>query len=78
MFRVGDLVRLSAIGRKTYKDSFDNPWHEVGVIEENEGPEYSMPYYVRWQKAGNCYRKEDLELAYPPISLEQMLKECLE
>ena len=79
MFRVGDQVKLSAFGRKTYKDSFCNPWHEVGFIEENKGPGYSMPYYVRWQKTGNCYRRVDLVLAMTTaISLEQMLKECLE
>lgn len=78
MFRVGDSVRLSAIGRKTYPNNFhDNPHEEVGVVE-GDSLGYSMPYSVSWPAGYNCYRKEDLELAYPTISLEQMLKECLE
>ena len=90
MFRVGDLVRLSADGKESYMDSRYNPHDQVGIVEEYVGivEEYNargfvskkrMPYDVRWLSGGtNIYREVDLELVGPPISLEQMLKECLE
>ena len=31
-----------------------------------------------WEDEMNIYRERDLELAGPPISLEQMLRQCLE
>ena len=81
MFRVGDQVKLSAMGIKKYKDTPYNPHNGIGIVEDYS---YSglfdfMPYDVRWPSGKlNKYREEDLELAGPPLSLEQMLKECLE
>jgi hypothetical protein len=62
MFRVGDLVRLSADGRESYMDSGCNPHNEVGIVEENNarGSESKkrMPYDVRWLSGGtNIYRE---------------------
>ena len=72
MFRVGDQVRLSVMGRKKYGDTSYNPHNGIGIVEDN------TPYdYVRWPSGeGNIYREGDLELVV--TSLEQMLKECLE
>lgn len=83
MFRVGDLVRLSADGRDRYMDSSYNPHDEVGIVEENNVRGFAskkrMPYDVRWLSGGtNIYHEGDLMLVGPPNSLEQMLKECLE
>jgi hypothetical protein len=77
MFKEGDRVRLSARGRKKYTDTPYNPHNQVGVVEESHNPMDYMPYEVRWSCFGNIYREEDLELVYPSISLEEMLKECL-
>jgi hypothetical protein len=83
VFKEGDRVRLSKVGRKHYKDTPYNPHNEIGTVEENNdrfgfGSKERMPYDVRWPSGiGNIYREVDLELAHPSISLEQMLKECL-
>jgi len=78
MFKEGDRVRLSKVGRERYKDTPYNPHNEVGVVEESHNPmDYYMPCNVRWLRFGNIYREEELELAHPSISLEEMLKECL-
>ena len=83
MFKEGDRVRLSKVGRKHYKDTPYNPHNEIGTVEEDNdrfgfGSKERMPYDVRWPSGfGNIYREEDLELARPSISLEQMLKDCL-
>ena len=83
MFRVGDQVKLSAIGRETYVDTPDNPHNEIGIVEDKiHYRRDGMPYNVRWPSGDwNIYCKRDLELAGPPscsqLSLEQMLKECL-
>jgi hypothetical protein len=78
MFRVGDLVRLSARGKEKYRDEPYNPHNEVGVVEESHALIVYMAYEVRWSNFGNIYREVDLELALPSISLEEMLKGCLE
>jgi hypothetical protein len=78
MFKEGDRVRLSAMGRKKYRDTLYNPHNEVGVVEENYNPmDYYMSCNVRWLLFWKYYREEELELAHPSISLEEMLKECL-
>ncbi len=77
MFKEGDQVRLSAKGRKKYKDTPYNPHNKVGVVEESHVSTDYMPYEVRWLGFVNTYREEDLELVHPSISLEEMLKECL-
>lgn len=62
MFRVGDQVKLSAIGRKTYPNNFhDNPHEEVGVVE-GDFLGYPMPYSAGLRG----------------ITVTVMLKECLE
>jgi hypothetical protein len=77
MFKEGDRVRLSARGRKKYIDTSWNPHNEVGIVEESHARIDYMPYTVIWPNGENIYREEDLELARPSISLEEMLKECL-
>ena len=78
MFKEGDRVRLSKVGRERYKDTPYNPHNEVGVVEESLDRVGFMPYTVRWPSGlGNIYREVDLELAHPAVSLEEMLKECL-
>ena len=81
MFRVGDQVKLSEMGRKKYKDTPYNPHNGIGIVKDNISSliRGSVRYDVRWLSGEwNVYCKKDLELAYPPISLAQMLKECLE
>jgi hypothetical protein len=80
VFKEGDRVRLSKVGRKHYKDTPYNPHNEIGTVEENNdlGSKERMPYDVRWPSGiRNIYREVDLELAHPAVSLEEMLKECL-
>ena len=80
MFRVGDQVKLSAIGRKKYADTPYNPHNGIGIVEDNiHFLQEGMPYDVRWLSGEmNIYRERDLELVRTVTSLEQMLKECLE
>jgi hypothetical protein len=80
MFRVGDQVKLSAMGRGRYADTPYNPHNEIGIVEDNiHFPREGMSYNVRWPSGEvNIYRRRDLELVHPVTSLEQMLKECLE
>jgi hypothetical protein len=83
MFREGDRVRLSKVGREHYKDTPYNPHNEIGTVEENNdrfgfGSKERMPYDVRWPSGlRNIYREVDLEHIIPEIPLEQLLKECL-
>lgn len=73
MFKVGDLVELSEVGRTLYEDMANNSHDQVGVIVEvrQEG----FPYTVEWEEAGNNYQAEDLVQAEVSsyLDLEELL-----
>lgn len=73
MFKVGDLVELSEVGRTLYEDMANNPHGQVGVIVEvrQEG----FPCIVEWEEAGNGYQTEDL--VHAEVSSNLNLEELL-
>ena len=73
MFKVGDLVELSEVGRREYEDMANNPHGQVGVITKvrQEG----FPYIVEWEEAGNGYQTEDL--VHAEVSSDLNLEELL-
>lgn len=59
-FKVGDVVKMSAIGRKNYKEHRTNPHTLTGIIEDVGG------VYVRWSNGElNSYTRSELELIKP-------------
>ena len=56
-FQIGDLVRLSSIGKDCYEDSDSNP-HNLTV----EVVGFDGFYRVSWPKDRNVYAEEALEL----------------
>ena len=79
MFKEGDRVRLSEIGRRVFKDTPFNPHKLFGTVEGISGPRWAIPYYVRWPSGlENTYNEVHLEHSdLPDLPLEQLLKECL-
>jgi hypothetical protein len=62
-FTVGDKVRLSAVGKKKFKDENDNPHEFEGVVVEL----INKTVYVRWSNdEDNIYNCDQLELVPEP------------
>ena len=62
-FKVGDVVRLSEHGKRTFKDSQHNPHNLTGVIESVKS-RVGWPFWVVWDKGpANIYKQQHLEMA---------------
>ena len=62
-FFVGDVVRLSEHGKRTFKDSQHNPHNLTGVIESVKS-RVGWPFWVVWDKGpANIYKQQHLEMA---------------
>ena len=66
-FNVGDSVRISAAGRKSYEDTLANPHHLVGRITGIQRPLDKPQWYtVAWGSGKvNVYLENQLESAHP-------------
>ena len=69
MLNIGDKVRMSATGRKHWKESLDNPHDREGVVEKTQWEEggliytRGLPCRVLWSNGRtNVYKVVDLEL----------------
>lgn len=64
-FNVGDKVLMSAVGKDEYKERFNNPHNEIGVVRRLDPIDDEYPYRVRWEGGGiNSYREVDLEFLH--------------
>lgn len=64
-FKVGDVVKMSAAGKKEFTNTEYNPFHLTGIIESKRSSS-RMNINVTWSNGEkNSYDPEDLELVKP-------------